>query len=137
MKRGCRFRLKAICELMEMGFADLVRMMEERQHRIAHLTEEQEQELVANIKLLLVAMCARNHWTFETTYPNIAEPIEMGNAIAMEPVAGRYAFIANDGHDMAVALIDRGESIDQMLSRLDKGIADYWEHSRTIDEINC
>lgn len=58
-------RLNALCELMNMDFLDLVRMFDENRERISHLKPEQEQELVKNTRLLLVAVCARNHWKFD------------------------------------------------------------------------
>lgn len=69
-------RLEQICGTLEMTFTDLVELMEERRQRITHLTEAQERELVANIKLLLVAVCARNHWSFEEilAHYDLAEP---------------------------------------------------------------
>ena len=58
-------RLDAICQMMGMGFTDLVRMMDENQERISHLTLEQEEELIADQKLLLVAVCIRSRLSFE------------------------------------------------------------------------
>lgn len=58
-------RLEAICQLMGMELTDLVRTLDEAQHRLRHLTREQEQELISDTKLLLVAICVRNRWSFE------------------------------------------------------------------------
>jgi len=58
-------RLDAICQMVGIGVIDLVRQFDEEQHRISHLTYEQETELVSDLKLLLVAVCARNHWSFD------------------------------------------------------------------------
>ena len=58
-------RLEAICQLIKIDFSDLVRMVEELKNRISHLTEIQEKELLNNTKLMLVAVCVRNHWRME------------------------------------------------------------------------
>jgi len=58
-------RINAICAMMDMDMVDLIRLYDENRHRISHLTIEQEQELSLDKRLLLVAICARNHWTFD------------------------------------------------------------------------
>ncbi|WP_455209173.1 helix-turn-helix domain-containing protein [Kaarinaea lacus] len=58
-------RLEAICQLIKIELSDLVRMVDELKNRISHLTENQEKELVINKKLMLVAVCVRNHWRME------------------------------------------------------------------------
>ena len=55
-------RMERICQLLEMDFSDVVRLMNENQQSIRELTHEQEQELVANTKLLLVAVSVVNRW---------------------------------------------------------------------------
>ncbi|MDQ7011167.1 MAG: helix-turn-helix transcriptional regulator [Mariprofundaceae bacterium] len=64
----CHFtldRIDRICELLHMDFIDLVRLFDEQRQRISHLTVEQEDELVKDKHLLLVATCARNHYSFD------------------------------------------------------------------------
>ena len=58
-------RLDAICELAGLDMSDLVRLMDESRNRISHLTPEQEQELVADTRLLLVAVCVNSRWRFK------------------------------------------------------------------------
>jgi len=58
-------RINALCDMMHLDFIDLVRMFDESRARISHLKPEQEKELVRDSKLLLVALCARNHWHFD------------------------------------------------------------------------
>lgn len=58
-------RLSAICEIIEMDFVDLLRVFDDEQEKITHLSSEQEQELVSDIKFLVVALCVQNTWTFE------------------------------------------------------------------------
>ncbi|HMK14501.1 MAG TPA: helix-turn-helix transcriptional regulator [Burkholderiales bacterium] len=57
-------RLDKLCSLMGMEITDLVEMMEHERGRISELTESQEEELVSDTKLLLVAFLAVNGWTF-------------------------------------------------------------------------
>jgi transcriptional regulator with XRE-family HTH domain len=57
-------RLDQVCQLIGMEISDLVQMMrEETQKPISELTEEQEQEIVGDLELLLVALCVLNRWT--------------------------------------------------------------------------
>ena len=58
-------RLDSICEVLDMDVTDLLHLVALKQKSISHLSEDQEKELVANPKLLLVAVCARSHWTFD------------------------------------------------------------------------
>ena len=58
-------RLEAIGEMMQLDFADLVRLVDDERTKISSLTEAQEQELVSDLKFLLVALCVQNAWTFE------------------------------------------------------------------------
>jgi DNA-binding Xre family transcriptional regulator len=58
-------RLETICEMMNMDLGDLFVLLESERRRIRHLTQQQEQELVADAKLLLVAICVRNQMNFD------------------------------------------------------------------------
>ncbi len=58
-------RVEAICRLLEMELSDLFNMYEDSRKKISHLTVEQEQELVADTKLLFAAVCVRNHLSFQ------------------------------------------------------------------------
>ncbi len=58
-------RLDAILAMIHMDLTDLLEEMSGEAHRITRLSPAQEQELVSDIKLLLVAVCARNHWGFK------------------------------------------------------------------------
>jgi hypothetical protein len=58
-------RLEQICRLLGMEIADLVHEMEARAHRISELTEAQEQELVSDERLLMVAFVILNGWKYE------------------------------------------------------------------------
>ena len=58
-------RIDRICEIIGMDFIDLIRLFDQERQRISTLTIEQEQELVRDKRMFLIALCARNHWKFE------------------------------------------------------------------------
>ena len=58
-------RLDRICELAGMEFSELARLVAPQDAAISHLTYEQEKEFVENHKLMLVALCTLNHWSFD------------------------------------------------------------------------
>jgi DNA-binding Xre family transcriptional regulator len=58
-------RLDRICELAGIEFSDLVRGASSGDAVILQLTYEQEREFVADHRLMLVALCTLNHWSFE------------------------------------------------------------------------
>ena len=58
-------RLEQVCQLLGLEIADLVQKMEAERQRINMLTEQQEQEIATDNKLLLMAICVLNRWTFE------------------------------------------------------------------------
>lgn len=57
-------RLDRICAFLEIEISDLVKSMEAQAEQITELTLEQEKELAADIKLLLLANLLLNSWTF-------------------------------------------------------------------------
>lgn len=68
-------RLDQLCEWLGIEISDLVSLMDHAQAKIDQLTEAQELELVSDLKLLLVAHCVLNRWTFQETIEtyNISE----------------------------------------------------------------
>ena len=58
-------RLEAICDLAGIDVLELVRQAEAQRQRLPRLTAAQEQELVSDPLLLLVAICVLNRWTFQ------------------------------------------------------------------------
>src|SRR5690606_33640438 len=56
-------RLEQICTMVGLEISDLVSLMQQTQQQTESLTIEQEQELVADIKLLLTAHLLLNNWT--------------------------------------------------------------------------
>src|SRR5215470_14615602 len=58
-------RLDRICGLLGIAITDLAKMVEHEAERVSQLSLEQEREIVADPKLMLVAVHALNHWTLE------------------------------------------------------------------------
>lgn len=57
-------RFEQICTFADLEMSDLIRLMEQQADLISQLTEEKEKELIADVRLLLVANCLLNHWQF-------------------------------------------------------------------------
>ncbi|MDT0596296.1 helix-turn-helix domain-containing protein [Glaciecola petra] len=58
-------RLEQICELIGISLVNLFSIAQQQSKKISQLTDEQEKQLLANPKLLLIAVCVRDGWTFE------------------------------------------------------------------------
>ena len=69
-------RLEKVCELIHMDISDLVHQMEKNIELTTELTREQEEELVSDVKLLLVALLLMNRLSFEEIISiyDISEP---------------------------------------------------------------
>ncbi len=55
-------RLEQVARLLGYSLAELAQQAQTEQPRLRTLDETQERELVSDIRLLLVAVCALNHW---------------------------------------------------------------------------
>ena len=58
-------RIDAICRAQKLHFAELARRVADAQPLLMELTQEQEKAVVADKKLLLVAICVLSQWTLE------------------------------------------------------------------------
>ena len=58
-------RIDAICRALALDFADLARHVADEQPLLKELTQEQERAVVADKKLLLMAICVLSQWTLE------------------------------------------------------------------------
>ncbi|ABM35630.1 helix-turn-helix domain-containing protein [Polaromonas naphthalenivorans] len=58
-------RIDAICRALKLDFAELARKVADAQPLLAQLSEAQEKAVVADKKLLLVAICVLSQWTLE------------------------------------------------------------------------
>ena len=63
-------RLESIFNMVNVDFSDLVQMADDEKEKISALTLEQEQELLADLKFLLVAICVQNAWEMEEIIQN-------------------------------------------------------------------
>jgi len=57
-------RLEQICNIINLTLSDLFSLADKQQQQLTELTLEQEQELIDNPKLFLVAVCVRDYWSF-------------------------------------------------------------------------
>ena len=58
-------RIDAVCRALQLDFAELAKRVADMQPLITGLTEAQENAVVADKKLLLVAICVLSQWTLE------------------------------------------------------------------------
>lgn len=58
-------RLEEICQILNISLSDLFIISQKQVQQLTQLTTEQEQELIDNHKLFLVAVCVRDSWTFD------------------------------------------------------------------------
>ena len=58
-------RVDEVCRVLGLDFADLARRVADTQPLLAELTLEQEEAVVADRRLLLVAICCMSQWTGE------------------------------------------------------------------------
>lgn len=58
-------RFEQICQFAGLGLTELAREVDSEKNYIVHLTLEQEREVVGNMRLFLVAVCALNHMNLE------------------------------------------------------------------------
>jgi len=58
-------RIDAICAVLKTDFAELARRVADTQPLRAELTLQQERAVVADRRLLLMAICCLSHWTLE------------------------------------------------------------------------
>ncbi|WP_432460711.1 helix-turn-helix domain-containing protein [Agarivorans sp. QJM3NY_25] len=58
-------RLEAMCHIVDLNLIDLFLLADQEKDKLSQLTREQEQELMDDHKLLLVAVCVRDGWSFD------------------------------------------------------------------------
>ncbi len=71
-------RLDELCEVLQLDFGELVSLSEAQEPRIERLPAEFEEEIVADIRFLLIAYCLINYWTFD----EILERYDIDRAVA-------------------------------------------------------
>ena len=64
--RNCTVaRLEQLCAIAQLNFAEVARGAPRQSRLLTSLTIEQEQELVEDMRLMIVAVCAMANWRFE------------------------------------------------------------------------
>jgi transcriptional regulator with XRE-family HTH domain len=58
-------RLEHLCKIAQLDFSKLVKLTEQNRAYPEQLTIKQEQEIIADIRLILVMVCLINHWQFD------------------------------------------------------------------------
>ncbi|WP_421867265.1 helix-turn-helix domain-containing protein [Motiliproteus sp.] len=58
-------RLEKICDAIDLEFTELIQQMSRERHQLQQLTREQEQQLVDDTTLLLVAVCCINGYGYQ------------------------------------------------------------------------
>ena len=58
-------RLDELCAVVELDLGELVNLSQANESRIERLSADYEEEIVADIKFLLLTYCLVNHWTFD------------------------------------------------------------------------
>ncbi len=65
LKQFSLTRLEEICEVAGISLSDLFLLVESQKEKLTQLSAEQEQEMIDDTKLFLVAACVRDGWSFE------------------------------------------------------------------------
>ncbi|HUG22806.1 helix-turn-helix domain-containing protein [Piscinibacter sp.] len=79
-------RIDDVLRVLKMDFADLARQVADAQPLRRELSLEQEKAVVADRRLLLLAICCLSHWTFEqmTTTYTFSEPECIAYLVALD-----------------------------------------------------
>ena len=85
-------RLDELCAVLELDIGGLVNIAESREQKLDELSDELEQELVADFRLLLVIYCLLNYWT-------------------LDEILERYRISEDDGNKL-LRRLDRMQLID-------------------------
>ncbi len=81
-------RVDEVCRALRIDFADLARRVVDEQPLLAQLTQEQERAVVADKKLLLVAICVLSQWTLEqmTSSYRLSEAEVIKNLVQLDRI---------------------------------------------------
>lgn len=75
-----------------------------------------------------------------STLKNIAALIEAGGEVTLghlDAIGKCVATATDEARCLAMLVRRKGESLDELLRRLDAAIADAYENERSIDEVNA
>jgi len=101
-------RLDEVCQIASSEFSDLARALYQQESLISQLTQEQEQEIVSNRKLFLVAVCVLNHVGFDqitATYD-----VSMAECVQLLARLDRLGFIQLQPNNRIKLLVSRNFS---------------------------
>lgn len=122
-------RLEEICQFMQLDLADLVKSTPKKRKLIGQLTRKQEDELAANMKLLMIAVCVMGLWTFEDMLSHLS--IAKNECIDLLHRLNKIGFIelhANNKYRLLVAK-DFTWIVDGPIMQLVKGVSnDFFNH---------
>ena len=81
-------RIDAICRALKLDFADLARRVADAQPLLAQLTQDREKAVMADTKLLLMAICVLSQWTLEqiTTSYRLTEAQCVGYLVKLDRI---------------------------------------------------
>ncbi|TLU66650.1 helix-turn-helix transcriptional regulator [Thalassotalea litorea] len=97
-------RLEQLCELLDLTLSDFFYLVEKQQQKISQLTLEQEQQLVDDPKLLLVAACVRDGWSYHdiiSTYT--IEPLQAVRLLARLDKLNMIQLLPNNHYKLLIA----------------------------------
>lgn len=122
-------RLEEICRFLHLELADLVKSTPKKRKLIGQLTRKQEEELAANLKLLMVAVCVMGLWSFEDMLSHLTIP--KAECISLLHRLNKIGFIelqANNKYRLLVAK-DFSWIVDGPIMRLVKSVSDdFFNH---------
>jgi transcriptional regulator with XRE-family HTH domain len=81
-------RLDFLCQWLDISIADLAEQAEANRQHLHYLSQEQEQLMVSDPKLLLITTCVLNYWQFTeiTDYYQISQPECIQKLIQLERI---------------------------------------------------
>jgi DNA-binding Xre family transcriptional regulator/DNA-binding Lrp family transcriptional regulator len=122
-------RLHEICHFLHLELDDLVKSTPKRRKLMDQLTIRQETELVENKKLLMIAICAMNLWTFEDMLSHLN--ISQTECIALLHRLDKIGFVEMQAHNQYRLLVAKDFTwlVDGPIMRLVKGVSDdFFNH---------
>ncbi|MCF2858314.1 helix-turn-helix transcriptional regulator [Pseudoalteromonas sp. SMS1] len=97
-------KLESMCELLQLTLCDLFDISQTQQAQISQLTVQQEQELMDNPKLFLVAVCVRDGWLFEDIISQYCiEELECVRLMARLDKLSMIQLLPNNNYKLLIA----------------------------------
>ncbi|QDP00267.1 helix-turn-helix domain-containing protein [Thalassotalea sp. PS06] len=97
-------RLEQLCQLLELSLSDFFLLVEQQEQKISQLTLEQEQELVDDPRLLLVAACVRDGWSYQEIIEQYQiEPLEAVRLMVRLDKLNMIQLLPNNHYKLLIA----------------------------------